>query len=162
MLKITELKNHFPSAGTVEWIGVRPGRNENVKIKKQVTAIQDYGLQEDRSSEKSGGKRQVTLFQAEYLTVLKSLHPQSKVTYEKLRRNIIVSGINLNALINQTISIGQSEFEITGFCHPCSKMEKEFGMGAYNALRGHGGLTAKIIKGGEIAIGDKVRVLIND
>ena len=162
MLKIIELKNHFPNAGKVEWIGVRPARDQNVVVKNQVLAIQDHGLRGDRSSAKSGGKRQATLFQAEYLTVLKSLHPQSKVTYEALRRNIVVSGINLNALINQTIKIGQSVFEITGYCHPCSKMEKQFGTGAYNALRGHGGLTAKIVEGGEIAVGDPINVLLDN
>ena len=162
MLKISDLKSNYPHAGRVDWLGVRPARNEKVQSQTRVLAIKDHGLKDDRSSASSGGKRQVTLFQAEYLRVLHSLHPLSKVSYEKLRRNIAVSGINLNSLIDQQISVGQAVLEITGFCHPCSKMEKEFGVGAYNALRGHGGLTATVIQGGEIKIDDTVEVLIAD
>ncbi|MEM8844517.1 MAG: MOSC domain-containing protein [Pseudomonadota bacterium] len=160
MLKIAELKNHFPKKGTVEWIGVRSRRDHALTVINTVLAIQDHGLEGDRSSKSCGGRRQVTLFQAEYLSVLNLLNSGSTISYEALRRNIVVSGINLNALINQTINIGQSIFEITGFCHPCSKMEKLFGEGAYNVLRGHGGLTAKIIKSGEIAVGNNVEVLL--
>ena len=162
MLKINELKYNYPNLGNVEWLGIRPGRNEKVLSKSNVLAIENHGLKGDRSAVKPGGKRQVTLFQAEYLPVLHSLHSQAQVSYEKLRRNIVISGINLNSIIHQKISIGQSVFEITGFCHPCSKMEKEFGMGAYNALRGHGGLTAVVIQGGEVRINDKVEVLMKD
>lgn len=161
-MKINELKNYYPNMGTVEWISVRPNRGEAVIVKNKIFAIQNYGLADDRSSSSAGGKRQATLFQAEYLAVLKSLHPQSEISYQALRRNIAVSGINLNALSNRRIKIGQAIFEITGFCHPCSKMEMQLGVGAYNALRGHGGLTARIIESGEIALGDKVQVLIDD
>ena len=162
MLKISDLKRNYPTPGKVEWLGVRPGRNQKVRSLASVQAIENYGLKDDRSASKPGGKRQVTLFQAEYLPVLHALHAQTKISYEKLRRNIAVSGINLNSLLSQKISIGQSILEITGFCHPCSKMEKEFGPGAYNALRGHGGLTAVVIQGGEIRLDDKVEVLATD
>ena len=46
--------------------------------------------------------------------------------------------------------------EITGTCEPCSKMEASLGVGAYNAMRGHGGVTAKVIKGGELKLSDIV------
>jgi MOSC domain-containing protein YiiM len=74
-----------------------------------------------------------------------------------------VSGINLLSLKNRRVRIGEEVIlEITGECHPCSRMEEELGPGGYNAMRGHGGLTARIIAGGIIRVGDAVQVVSDD
>jgi MOSC domain-containing protein YiiM len=71
-----------------------------------------------------------------------------------LRRNIVVSGINLLALKDKQFHLGGALLEYSGACHPCSKMEAALGSGGYNAMRGHGGITARVLEVGRAAIGD--------
>jgi MOSC domain-containing protein YiiM len=70
-----------------------------------------------------------------------------------------VEGINLLALKGKVFRVGEAVFEYSGECHPCSRMEESLGSGGYNAMRGHGGITAKVIKDGIIGLGDAVRVI---
>ena len=71
-----------------------------------------------------------------------------------------ISGLNLLALKDRRVQIGQDVIlAITGECHPCSRMEEELGPGGYNALRGHGGLTARIERGGRLRVSDAVLAL---
>lgn len=73
-----------------------------------------------------------------------------------LRRNVIVSGINVIALKGARFRIGESLLLGTGPCEPCSRMEEALGPGGYNAMRGHGGITARVLEAGRINIGDAV------
>jgi MOSC domain-containing protein YiiM len=73
-----------------------------------------------------------------------------------LRRNIVVSGINLQALKEQQFKIGEAVLFGTGNCPPCSRMEENLGPGGYCAMRGHGGITAYVLQPGKICLGDSV------
>ena len=145
----------FPAAGRVEWIGVRSGRGRPVEVLEEVQAIPDRGLAEDHAARRAGGRRQVTLMQSEHLPVIGSLAKHAPRP-DLLRRNLVVSGINLRALVGQRFRVGAALFEGTGDCPPCRAMEAALGFGGCNAMTGMGGVTARVLGGGLIRVGDPV------
>lgn len=144
------------NSGHVFWIGVRPARGEPLTVKTSVMAEAGRGLAGDRYKSARNGPRQVTLIQAEHLAAIASFLQREAIDPALLRRNIVVQGINLLALKDRQFRLGQALLEYTGECHPCSRMEENLGQGGYNAVRGHGGITARVLVGGEIAVGDAV------
>ena len=157
---IKKLLDNLPQQGTVTWLGVRPQRLSPLHSLTEVQAITDQKLEGDHYTGKKGSKRQVTLIQMEHLTVVKHILQLDKLLPEQLRRNIAVSGINLVSLKDRLFSVGEVILQGTGECAPCSRMEEVLGSGGYNAMRGHGGITARIIKGGNIKVGDNVSLLL--
>ena len=153
---LEQLMRNLPQQGTVEWIGVRPKKRAAVTSLESVNVLAQ-GLEGDHYAGRSG-RRSVTLIQQEHIATIASLLHKDKISPEDLRRNIVVSGINLLALKGRTFSIGSAVLQMTGLCHPCSRMEETFGVGGYNAVRGHGGINASVISPGVIKLGDRVVV----
>lgn len=154
---IQTLTDTFARQGGVAWIGIRPIRQKPLRPLETVQAVEALGLEGDHYAS-PGGKRQVTLIQAEHLVTVAGLLGLDTVTPEQLRRNIVVSGINLLALKGKQFRIGEALLEYTGTCDPCSRMESNLGRGGYNAMRGHGGITARVLRSGRIRVGDTVFV----
>ena len=154
-MEFKELFENFSKSGIIEIIQVRPARLAPLSKVSEVLAIKDSGLEGDRYKS-VGGNRQVTLIQAEHLNVVASILGRDSVDPGATRRNLVVSGINLLALKGKCFHIGAAVLEYSGECHPCSRMEASLGLGGYNAMRGHGGITAKILTGGIIRVGDAV------
>lgn len=150
------LMETFPHAGRLAWIGLRPARRVPLLEVNHVEVIADHGLAGDRKAQRAGGQRQVTLIQREHLDAVAKLLGRDAVDPALVRRNLVVSGINLLALHNESFDIGGVQFEGTGLCEPCSRMEEALGAGGYNAMRGHGGITARVLSGGVITLGDAV------
>jgi MOSC domain-containing protein YiiM len=153
-----KLLRSMPQVGKIEFISIRPERKILPSILKNVKISVEKGLEGDHYKG-SSRKRQVTLIQAEHLQTVASILKKDKIDPLLTRRNIVVSGINLIALKNMKFQIGNDVIlEMTGACHPCSQMETNFGEGGYNAMRGHGGITAMVIQGGEVKIGDSIQL----
>ncbi len=140
--------------GVVLWIGIRPARR--VALSPVTMATLDPGLGLIGDHYRSGGTRarQVTLIGDMDLLAIGRFLGLDAVGPEPLRRNIVVSGVNLHALRGRRFHLGNAMLEATGDCHPCSRMEEVLGVGGYNAVRGHGGITARVVSGGDVHIGD--------
>lgn len=143
----------LPRPGRVAWLGLRTARDVPMREVAAAEAVAGKGLLGDRYASASG-KRGITLIQAEHLPVIAALAGLEAVSPATLRRNLVVSGLSLVALKGRRFRIGEAVFEGTGDCDPCSRMEAALGPGGYNAMRGHGGLCARIVSGGRIAVGD--------
>jgi len=156
---LKELKSSLPQSGRISWIGRRPAKRMPLEPCPSAQLDPEEGLVGDHYSGKSG-KRQLTLIQKEHLDAVgKMLHRAAAVSPQEARRNVVVEGINLLALVDSQVEVGEAIIAITGYCHPCSRMEENLGPGGYNAMRGHGGLTARVLKAGRIEVGSPVRLL---
>lgn len=154
---LKNLSDTLPQTGTVTWIGLRPAPRQPLMTVDKVAASRKNALEGDRFNGQFSKKRQVTLIQSEHIDAVSSIIGKT-VSPELLRRNIVVSGINLLALKDKTFQIGTAVLKYTGPCHPCSRMEQNLGPGGWNAMRGHGGITAQVVADGVISVGSEVRV----
>jgi MOSC domain-containing protein YiiM len=160
MKTIRDLNRPPQIEGRVESIVVRGSPREPARTVTSTVAVAGIGLADDRLGQRGEPElstRQVTLIQAEHFAVIARLARVDQVDASALRRNLVVSGINLLALKNAKLKVGSALLEVVGPCQPCSRMEEAIGPGGYAAMRGHGGMTARVLVGGAISVGDVVR-----
>ncbi len=149
---LAEMMARHSVRGRVEAIFLRPLRREAVHSVEAAELGLD-GLAGDHAPE---GRRALTLIQAEHLPVIAALAGLEAVDGGLLRRNILVSGLNLLGFRKAQLQIGGAVIEVTGPCPPCSRMEEVLGHGGYTAMRGHGGVYASVVTPGAIRLGDAV------
>lgn len=158
-ITMDELMGRFARPGRVEWIGLRPGRREALNPVESAEISAEEGLVGDHWKPRPKTNRQVTLIQKEHIDSMAQMLGRDRIDPGLLRRNIVVSGLNLLSLKGRTFRIGTAVLEMTGNCHPCSRMEENLGEGGYNTMRGHGGITARVISAGSVSVGDEVLAL---
>jgi MOSC domain-containing protein YiiM len=159
MSDIQRLLREVPQTGRVEWIGRAAQREAAIEPLQEARVEVGTGIVGDHHATGGNSKRQVTLIQAEHLPLIAAWSGRQQVRPEQLRRNIVVSGVNLLSLRKLRFRIGEVILEGTGPCAPCSRMETTIGPGGYQAMRGHGGITAIVHQAGIIRVGDDVNAL---
>ena len=75
------------------------------------------------------------------------------------RRNVLTTGIDLNALVGRRFRVGDVECYGVELCHPCKTLEGLTRPGVIKAYVNRAGLNADILTDGEIALGDRVEQL---
>jgi MOSC domain-containing protein YiiM len=107
----------------------------------------------------SRNRRQVTVMAVEaWRETLKELG--ADVPWEQRRVNLMVEGLELEQTAGaRIIFMSGLVLEVTGECDPCKRME-DVAPGLEAALRPNwrGGVTARVIEGGPIRVGEQVRI----
>ena len=143
-------------SGELAWIGVRPERKAPMLIQSAAALIASRGIEGDHYDTEKNGPRQVTVIAVEDVIAIAAFLGKNDIVPELLRRNLVTRGINLTALKARWFRFGSAVFEASGECAPCSRMETDLGPGGYNAMRGRGGITARVVRSGTVQIGDIV------
>ena len=142
--------------GRLVWIGLRPARRADMLTPATAMLVAGQGIAGDRYRTSRDGGRQVTLIAAEDIAAVAAFLGRDAIAPDLLRRNFVTRGVNLLALKGQRFRVGAAVLEGSGDCAPCSRMEEALSEGGYNAMRGHGGITARIIESGDVRVGDGI------
>jgi MOSC domain-containing protein YiiM len=150
------------AAGRVEWIHIAPSADAPMVAVDRIRAIAGVGLAGDRYATKSGTwsenlrvDRDVTLVEGE---VVEDLEATDGIHLEpgETRRNVTTRGIRLNDLVGRRFRIGNVVCEGTRLCEPCQHLTDHLGKPILGPLTHRAGLRARIVEGGEIAVGEEI------
>ncbi len=116
-----------------------------------VECLAGRGIRGDRFFDyKEDYKGQITFFDYRVYEELCERFQVHDKQPDVFRRNVILEDTDLNALIGKEFELQGIRFLGTQECRPCYWMDQAFGPGAEEALKGHGGLRAKILSNGTL------------
>ena len=146
--------------GKIEAINITNISEENTFYVNQAILEKGKGIVNDRYYKNFKEKKeQVTLINLEEINNFNNLIKQN-IEPKDFRRNIIVSGINLNKLINKKIKINEVTLKIHEICQPCKYLQNKLKIpGLVKMLVNKSGVRAEILSSGSLSIGDVVKIL---
>ena len=145
-------------AGRVEGIFITDTKTLLPEPVERVDAIAGTGLRGNRYFYADGGApagRAITLIAAEALEAFES-ETGIPLSPAESRRNVLVRGIDVNALVGQRFRIGDVECEGVQLCEPCTTLQSLTRPGVLQGMVHRAGLNADLLTTGEIAVGDTV------
>jgi MOSC domain-containing protein YiiM len=78
------------------------------------------------------------------------------LTPQESRRNVVTTGVDLNALVGRRFRVGDVECEGVELCEPCNHLESMTYPGLIKGMVHRAGLNADILTDGDISVGDAV------
>ncbi|WP_026374860.1 MOSC domain-containing protein [Aestuariibacter salexigens] len=140
-------------------IAFRSSRGAPMQTTEQVTVNAESGLEGD--IRRRPGKRQVTILSKQQWQDACDALNLSEIPWTVRRANFLVDGIICNEnLVGNIVQLGSVKLQITGETDPCHKMDEQV-PGLRKALTPawRGGVTCRILQGGEVRVGDSVEVV---
>ncbi len=143
-------------AGRVKGIYIAPKKRELPKPVDRVRAVAGRGLEGNRHFyDEAPPGRALTLIAAEALAEGAAVSGVP-LDADESGRNVLTSGIDLNALVGERFKVGEVECIGVELCEPCTTLEGATRPGVIKAYVHRAGLNADILTDGEIAVGDAV------
>jgi MOSC domain-containing protein YiiM len=131
----------------------QPADEHPIQEVAEVDCIAGRGLRGDRFFDyKENYKGQVTFFSDEVFQSLCQQFNMWDKPVSVFRRNVVTRGLGLNSLIGEEFKLQGAWFIGVEECRPCHWMDEAFCPGAAAALRGRGGLRARILTGGILRV----------
>ncbi|HWN23300.1 MAG TPA: MOSC domain-containing protein [Gaiellaceae bacterium] len=136
---------------TVAGLFTSPGRKSGVSTAHdRVRAVAGHGF--EGCAHANPPKREVLFVSQDHLD---ELELQAGV----IRENVTVAGDDVEQWpIGQRVRAGEAVFEITMVCDPCERMEA-LRPGLRERLEGKRGMLARVVEGGDVAVGDELSLL---
>jgi MOSC domain-containing protein YiiM len=154
-----------PATGTVVAIHTAPASGVPMVPRDRVLAIAGVGLEGDRYATRAGTwsanlgvDRDITLVEAEVIEDLAAIDG-IVLAPGQTRRNVTTRGIRLNDLVGRRFRVGDAVCEGTRLCEPCQYLTDLVGEPILRPLAHRAGLRARIVEGGEIAVGAEIAPL---
>jgi len=141
------------------WIGLRPARRAAVNPVIEAQIDSDRGLVGDHAG-RNADRRVTLITTVDIDAVAQSLG--QVIDPAALRRNLLLDTTNAFLRAGQRYVAGEVILEISGPCAPCARMREVLGEAGFQAMRGHGGMTARVIRGGWLRVGDQFKPLQRD
>ncbi len=149
--------------GVVEEIYVTAKGSARMERVEEVRTIEGCGIEGDRYCEgtgfwtRFGDVCQVTLIEGEDLDHIEA-ELGIRVKNGEHRRNIITRGIRLGDLRRKRFRVGKAILEYDRSRPPCRHVQDLSEAGMTRALKGRGGICARVVRGGSIRAGDTIEV----
>ena len=146
--------------GKIEAINITNSSEENTFYINQAILEKGKGIVNDRYySNFKEKKEQVTLINLEEINNFNN-QIKHNIDAKNFRRNIIVSGIILNDLINKKIKINEVTLKIHEICQPCKYLQNKLKVpGLIKMLVNKSGVRAEILTSGSISVGDDIKIV---
>ena len=133
--------------------GMPPGDHPTTSV-ETIRCRAGWGLEGDRFfGYRPDYHGQITFFAWEVYEAARRELKVPALTPDVFRRNVVIEGPDLNALIGRRFTLRGVEFEGMGESRPCHWMNSAVAPGTEDWLKGRGGLRAKILTDGELRVG---------
>jgi MOSC domain-containing protein YiiM len=140
--------------GLVEALVVAPAAEAPVVLVDDALAIVGQGLQGDRYAAGAG-----TFASGRPGSALTLVDAAVLDTFDRdidHRRNVVVRGTDLNALVGHEFMLGEARCRGRRLCEPCAHLDRLNGGGVLRPLVHRGGLRADIVRDGTVRVGDRL------